>query len=93
MSKNIQVHVIGLIVCLSLFGDLTLFAVLPTHFAAVGVSLANVGILLSVHRLIRVPGSPIAGVLMDRWGRKRFMIAGLVFAVIATSGYGLVQGF
>ncbi len=92
-SKQTQVHLIGLIVCLSLFGDLTLFAVLPTHFADAGITLANVGVMLSIHRLIRVPGNPIAGVLMDRWGRKRFLVAGLVFAVIATTGYGLVQGF
>ena len=92
-SKQAQVHLIGLIVCLSLFGDLTLFAVLPTHFADAGITLANVGVMLSIHRLIRVPGNPIAGVLMDRWGRKRFLVAGLGFAVVATTGYGLVQGF
>ncbi len=93
LSKQSRVHLIGLIVCLSLFGDLTLFAVLPTHFADAGLTLATIGIMLSIHRLVRVPGNPIAGMLMDRWGRKRFLVAGMVLAVLATTAYGLVEGF
>lgn len=93
LKKQTRVHLVGLIVCLSLFGDLTLFAVLPTHFADAGLTLANIGIMLSIHRLVRVPGNPIAGMLMDRWGRKRFLVAGMTLAVLATTSYGLVTGF
>lgn len=92
-NKNSQVVLIGLIVCLSLFGDLTLFAVLPTQYEHAGLAFAQVGIMLSIHRLVRIPGNPIVGVWMDRWGRKRFLVTGLVFATCATAGYGLVQGF
>ncbi len=37
---------LGLAVCLSLFGDLTLYAVLPSEREAIGLSLAAVGVML-----------------------------------------------
>jgi hypothetical protein len=56
---------LGLSVCLSLFGDLTLYAVLATQPDVVGLSLGTVGVILGVNRLIRIPGNPLAGVLLD----------------------------
>jgi len=40
--------------CLSLMGDASLYAVLPTHAADAGVSVASVGALLSANRFIRL---------------------------------------
>ncbi|UCC62137.1 MAG: MFS transporter [Anaerolineae bacterium] len=84
---------LGLAVCLSLFGDLSLYASLVTQLEIVGLSLSAVGIMLSVHRLIRIPGNPLAGVLLDRYGRRRPFILGMVLAALSTAGYGLVRGF
>jgi len=84
---------LGLAVCLSLFGDLTLYAVLVTQLDEVGLSLAAVGVMLGVNRLIRIPGNPLAGVLLDRWGRRRLFIFGMLLGVLSTASYGLVRGF
>jgi MFS family permease len=83
----------GLAVCLSLFGDLSLFASLVTRADVLGLSLGAVGIMLSVHRLIRIPGNPLGGALLDRWGRRRLFILGMALATISTAAYGLVRGF
>lgn len=84
---------LGLAICLSLFGDLTLFAVLSSQLDAVGLTLGSVGIMLGIHRLIRIPGNPLAGLLFDRRQRRPLFVAGMVLAVISTAGYGLVRGF
>ncbi|MGD9317473.1 MAG: MFS transporter [Anaerolineae bacterium] len=87
------VHPLGLAACLSLFGDLTLFAVLASQMQVVGLTLGAVGVMLGVHRLIRIPGNAIAGQLYDRWGRRPLFLAGMVLALLSTTGYGLVRGF
>jgi MFS family permease len=84
---------LGLAVCLSLFGDLALYASLVTQLDVVGLSLGAAGIMLSIHRLIRIPGNPLAGALFDRWGRRRLFILGMLLATLSTAGYGLVRGF
>jgi MFS family permease len=84
---------LGLAVCLSLFGDLSLFAALVTQLDAVGLTLGAAGIMLSVHRLIRIPGNPLVGLLLDRHGRRRPFVLGMVLATLSTVGYGLVRGF
>jgi MFS family permease len=87
------VHGLGLAVCLSLLGDLAMYAVLVTQLDLVGLSLAGAGLMLSVNRLIRIPGNPIVGLLLDRLGRRPLFLAGMALAVLATSSYGLVRGF
>ena len=84
---------LGLAVCLSLFGDLTLYAVLVTQTDSVGLNLAAVGVMLGVNRLVRVPGNLIVGPLLDRWGRRPLFLLGLVLGACATASYGLVRGF
>lgn len=92
-TRNLAtVNKIGLAVCLSLVGDLSLFAVLPTRYADAGITLLNLGLILSIHRLIRIPGNPFAGYIVDRWGRRKPFLLGMVFAFLSTAGYGLVHG-
>ncbi len=84
---------LGLAVCLSLFGDLTLFAVLVSQLDIVGLTLGAAGVMLGVHRLIRIAGNPVAGLLYDRWGRRPLFLAGMLLALLSTTGYGLARGF
>jgi MFS family permease len=84
---------LGLAACLSLFGDLSLYAVLITQVDALGLGLASVGIMLSINRLVRIPGNPLAGLLYDRWGRRNLFLLGMLLGVLSTAGYGLVVGF
>ena len=93
-SKSKLIIPLGLAVCFSCFGDLTLFASLVTRLDVIGITLAQVGIILSIHRLIRIPCNPLAGFLLDRFGRRRpLFIAGMVLAVASSAVYGLVHGF
>ena len=84
---------LGVSVCLSLLGDLTLYAVLPSRRAEVGLSLAAVGVMLGANRLIRIPGNPVAGMLFDRWGRRWLFVLGMALGVLSTTGYALLRGF
>ena len=84
---------LGLAVCLSLFGDLTLYAVLVTQLDVVGLSLGAVGIMLGVNRLVRIPGNPLAGVLFDRWGRRPLFLLGMLVGVVSIVGSALLRGF
>ena len=84
---------LGLATCLSVFGDLTLYAVLATQRDAVGLSQGSVGVMLGVNRLIRIPGNPLAGMLLDRLGRRRPLILGLLLGVLSTASCALVRGF
>ena len=57
-----QVIVISLITAACLIGDSMLYIVLPICFAQAGLSsLWEVGIILSVNRLVRLPLNPIVG--------------------------------
>ncbi len=84
---------LGFAICLALFGDLTLYTVLPSQRDVVGLSLASVGVMLGANRLIRIPGNPIVGALFDRMGRRKLFILGMTLAVLSTLGYSLLSGF
>lgn len=83
----------GLAVSLALFGDLSLFAGLVTQLDAAGLTLAQVGILLSVHRAIRIPANPLVGLLLNRAGRRPLFLLGAALGVISTALYGVSYGF
>lgn len=83
----------GPAVGLALFGDLSLFAGLVTQLDAAGLTLAQVGILLSVHRAIRIPANPLVGLLLNRAGRRPLFLLGAVLGVISTALYGVGYGF
>ncbi len=84
---------VGLAISLSLPGDQTLYAVLPTQAQAVGISLGMVGVLLGINRLIRIPGNPIAGLLYDQFERRRLFLLGLLLGTLSTASYAIAQSF
>jgi len=78
---------------LALFGDATLYAVLPSHYAALAITTLHVGWLLSVNRLVRIPLNMMSGWLSDRVGPKLPFTAGMALGVLSTAGYSLCRGF
>jgi MFS family permease len=78
---------------LALLGDLMLYTALPVHHEAAGISVAALGVILSVHRFIRLLANPVGGLVYDRLGRRRPFLAGLGLATLASLGYLLAQSF
>jgi len=84
---------LGIAICLSLFGDLSLYAVLASQADVVGLSLAAVGIMLGANRLIRIPLNPLAGAFFDRFGRRRLFLLGMAIGTLSVAGFGIARGF
>ncbi len=84
---------VSLATSLSLFGDTAMYTVLPTHFAAVGIALGSVGILLSVNRFIRVFLNGPIGLLADRWPRRRIFVPAVFLGAISTAIYAISSSF
>ncbi len=78
---------------LSLIGDTSLYAVLPTHTVEAGVTLAGVGILLSMNRFIRLFFNGPIGWLYDRWPRRYLFVTSLFVGALSTAIYALTLGF
>jgi len=77
----------GLGVALSLPGDLTLYVVLPTHVGDAGIVLANVGLMLSANRLIRIVINGPCGVLIERIPRRRMAVPALFVGALSSLLY------
>jgi len=84
---------LGAAVILSLTGDQTMYASLATQTEVVRISITAVGVMLGVNRLVRIPGNPLGGWLVDRFGRRRPFIAGMLLGTVSTALCGLAVGF
>jgi MFS family permease len=84
---------LGLGTALSLMGDATLYTVLPTHAAEVGVALSSVGILLGANRAVRLFLNGPAGMAYDRWPRRRLFVPALLIGALSTAVYATTRGF
>jgi len=84
---------LGLGTALSLVGDTTLYAVLPTHTVEAGIALGSVGIILSANRAVRVLLNGPAGLAYDRWPRRRLFVPALFVGALSTAVYAATRGF
>ena len=80
------------ILSLALVGDALIYAVLPVHAEAFGVSLIWVGVLLSANRFVRVFAYGRIAEFAQRFGLRRLCIAALLAAIVSTAMYGLATG-
>lgn len=91
-------HVLPLLGCgtaISLLGDSTLYTVLPRPeiAAEAGVTLAMVGLLLGVNRLVRLAFNSVAGVLYDRLPRRALLIVALTVGALSTLLFAFGRDF
>ncbi len=84
---------VGIGTALSLVGDASLYAVLPTHVEAAGIPVATVGILLSANRFVRLVLNGPVGVAYARASRRRLFILALLVGALSTAIYALTRGF
>ncbi len=80
-------------VAASLFGDSTLYAVMPSRPEDWGLSIGLVGILLSANRLVRLVSNSVAAQLFTWFGPRPPFAAAMVVAVLTTAAYGWVTTF
>ncbi len=85
---------LGIGLALSLLGDTTLYAVLPSPEISkqVGLSLAMVGFLLGVNRLVRLLFNGLAGSIYDRLPRRPLMLVSLAIGTLSTAFYAFGSG-
>jgi MFS family permease len=85
---------LGIGLTLSLLGDATLYAVLPSPEIAMqaGLSLAMVGFLLGINRLVRLLFNGLAGWIYDRLPRRPLMLIALAIGTVSTAFYAFGSG-
>jgi MFS transporter, DHA1 family, inner membrane transport protein len=77
---------------LGLLGDTLIYAVLPLYHAEWGISLAMVGVLLSLNRWVRLLANSLMAAIGEHIGARNLMIAAALGSVVATTCYGLDGG-
>ncbi len=82
----------GLVLAIALIGDALIYAVLPLYHEEFGVSLAMVGVLLSLNRWIRLLANSAVAHLGEMIGPHALMIAAAAGSIVSTSLYGLGEG-
>lgn len=85
---------VGIGLALSLVGDTTLYTVLPNPeiAAQAGLSLAVVGVVLGLNRLIRLLTNGVFGLVYDRRPRRRIMLIAMLVGGLSTVSYAVSQG-
>lgn len=82
----------GAVIGLGLLGDTLIYAVLPLYHVEFGISLAMVGVLLSLNRWVRLFANTLVAAIGERLGARQLMIAAALGSVVSTTCYGLDGG-
>jgi DHA1 family inner membrane transport protein len=80
------------ILSLALLGDALIYAVLPVHAEAFGLTLPWVGVMLSANRFIRVAAYGLVARLTLAIGVRRICMLAATVATLTTALYGLGHG-
>ncbi len=89
-----HVIAISLITAACLFGDSMLYIVLPVHYQEAGLtSLWEVGVILSMNRLIRLPLNPVVGWMYRRISVRGGILLATALAAASTLGYAFADSF
>jgi MFS family permease len=69
------------------------WGLLPLYYAAGGLSLVEIGLLTAAYPAVWGVLQPLAGALSDRFGRKPFVVAGMLLQASAIGAIALASGF
>lgn len=81
----------GLVIAVGMMGDTLLYVVLPMHHQEFGLSLAMVGVLLSLNRWVRLLANSAVAHLGERIGPHALMVAAAAGSIVSTATYGLAE--
>ena len=89
-----HIIVFALVTALCLIGDSMLYIALPVHFEEAGLSsLWEVGVILAVNRIVRLPLNPCAGWFYSHVSEKAGILIAVCLAFAATLSYGYLDSF
>ncbi|MHA2393760.1 MAG: MFS transporter [Promethearchaeota archaeon] len=91
--RNNQIILVALIVAFSLLGDAFLYVALPLEYQSRGLSLVNVGVLLSANRIIRFISNTFAGYAYKIKSLKSLLIISILAGTIINLSYGFIESF
>jgi len=81
----------GLVIAVAMIGDTLLYVVLPLYHQDFGISLAMVGVLLSLNRWIRLLANSGVAAIGEKVGPHALMVMAAIGAAVSTTLYGLVE--
>lgn len=64
----------------------------PVLFAAAGLRLGEIGLLAALYPAVWGVGQLVTGLLSDRWGRKPFIVTGMLLQAVALGGVAVGEG-
>jgi len=68
-----------------------LFPVIPYYASGLGLSVADTGIIVSIYSYVNAIGIIPAGIISDRWGRRTFLVIGLIISTLSPFLYPLAR--
>jgi MFS family permease len=74
-------------------GDGLAWGLFPVLFAAAGLSLGRVGVLVAIYPAVWGVGQLFTGALSDRWGRKWLIAGGMWLQAVALAAIAAADGF
>lgn len=92
-SSFINIVRAALVVSMSNLGDSLLYVALPLIHSSFGVTLVQVGILLSANRLVRFVSNTFAGYVYGQKPLKWVLVASIISAFFINLSYGYIGGF
>jgi DHA1 family inner membrane transport protein len=90
-AKPVGMALPGLVIAIAMIGDTLLYVVLPLYHQDFGISLAMVGVLLSLNRWIRLLANSGVAAISERVGPHALMVMAAIGSVISTTLYGLAE--
>ena len=88
-----EVYVLGLIAFCVAVGFGVLVPVLPVFARSFGVGNLQVGAVISAFALMRLVSSPVCGKLINLWGERIVMAAGIFIVAISSGLAGISQSY
>ncbi|MCL1985497.1 MAG: MFS transporter [Betaproteobacteria bacterium] len=86
-----HIVIFAFITALCILGDSMLYIVLPIHYQEMGVSsLWEVGIILAVNRIVRLPLNPCIGWIYSHLSERTGIFVAVVLAAATTFSYGFL---
>lgn len=94
LSDRRHIIIFALITAFCLFGDAMLYIVLPVHYEEAGLaSLWEVGVILAVNRIVRLPLNPCIGFFYRHISERTGILIAVFLGTATTVSYGFIDSF